>query len=72
MKIKYALVKVLMLVGDVRNAMVAMGTSGTKDVLAHFDDDAYKRRTKCFDLYSALPGRKVICTSDDLSENDRV
>jgi hypothetical protein len=34
MKIKYALVKVLMLV-DVRNAMVAMGTSGTKDVLAH-------------------------------------
>jgi hypothetical protein len=52
MKIKYALVKVLMLVGDVRNAMVAMGTSGTKDVLAHLPDDAYKRRTKCFDHIS--------------------
>jgi hypothetical protein len=49
MKIKYALVKVLMLVGDVRNAMVAMGTSGTKDVLAHLpDDDALQAKDEVF------------------------
>jgi hypothetical protein len=49
MKIKYALVKVLMLVGDVRNAMVAMGTSGTKDVLANLpDDDALQAKDEVF------------------------
>jgi hypothetical protein len=47
MKIKYALVKVLMLVGDVRNAMVAMGTSGTKDV-ANSDDDALQAKDEVF------------------------
>jgi hypothetical protein len=61
MKIKYALVKVLMLVGDVRNAMVAMGTSGTKDVLAHLpDDDALQAKDEVFRPIFSVPGRKVI------------
>jgi hypothetical protein len=48
MKIKYALVKVLMLVGDVRNAMVAMGTSGTGRVGSFTDDDALQAKDEVF------------------------
>jgi hypothetical protein len=71
MKIKYALVKVLMLVGDVRNAMVAMGTSGTKDVLAHLpDDDALQAKDEVFRPIFSVARKEGNCALlDDLSEN---
>lgn len=71
MKIKYALVKVPMLVGDVRSAMVVMGTSGTKDVLARLpDDDTLQAKDDVFKPIFSVARKEGNCALlDDLSEN---
>jgi hypothetical protein len=58
-------------VGDVRNAMVAMGTSGTKDVLAHLpDDDALQAKDEVFRPIFSVARKEGNCALlDDLSEN---